>query len=346
MRAVIFETFGGPLELRSVPDPAPAPDGVVLAVRANGICRSDWHGWQGHDPDVRLPHVPGHELAGEVVATGGEVRGWQTGDRVTVPFACGCGRCPTCRAGQPQICDRYFQPGFTAWGAFAEYVAIRHADANLVRLPEALGFVESASLGCRFATAFRAVAAQGRATAGEWVAVHGCGGVGLAAVAIAGALGARTVAVDVKGEALAIARALGATHTIDASQVPDVAAAVQDLTGGGAHVSLDALGSHATCAQSVACLRKQGRHVQVGLLLGDQRNPPVPMHLVIARELELRGSHGLAAHGYERLFDLIRLGRLDPGRLVGRTVSLEAAGAELAAMGRFAQVGVTVIDRF
>jgi alcohol dehydrogenase len=346
MRALYFEEFGGPISVREVPAPAPPPDGVVLRVGATGLCRSDWHGWMGHDSDVRLPHVPGHELAGTVEAVGAGVRLWRVGDRVTVPFAVGCGRCAECLAGQPQICDDYFQPGFTAWGAFAEFVALPHADNNLVRLPAEMDFVAAASLGCRFATSFRAVVQQGNVRGGEWVAVHGCGGVGLAAVMIANALGAQVVAVDIRAESLAQAREAGAHATVNAREVADVPAVLRDLTGGGAHVSLDALGSRETCRNSILCLRKRGRHVQVGLLAGPERDPPVPMHAVIARELILLGSHGLAAQAYPQLFAMLARGTLQPRRLVRRTIPLADAPAALRELGEFRGPGVTVVDRF
>ena len=340
MRAVVVQAFGELPRVEDVPDPEPPADGVVVAVRATGVCRSDWHGWMGHDPAISLPHVPGHELAGVVAATGPEVRGFRTGDRVTVPFCCGCGRCEPCRQGWTQICDVDFQPGFTAWGSFAELVALPRADLNLVRLPEALGFVEAASLGCRFMTAFAALTEHGRVAAGDWVAVHGCGGVGLSAVMIARALGASVVAVDVDPETLELARALGAAATVDAR---DPAAAIHEICGG-AHVSLDALGSAATCRNSVLSLRKRGRHVQVGLLLEDERDVALPMDRVIAYELELRGVHGMAVGRYDALLRLVTSGAVDPARLIGRTIGLEDAGAELAAMGSFAQRGVTVIE--
>jgi len=342
MKAALMRAFAEPLRVEDVPDPEPAPDGVVVRVRATGVCRSDWHGWMGHDPAIELPHVPGHELAGEVAAAGPEVGGFAVGDRVTVPFCCGCGRCEPCRGGHTQICDRDFQPGFTAWGSFAELVALPRADLNLVGLPDALGFVEAASLGCRFMTAFAAVTEHGRVGAGDWVAVHGCGGVGLSALMVAAAFGAAVVAVDVDDETLALARSLGAAHTVDA-RAGDPAEAIAELTGGGAHVSLDALGSAATCASSIRCLRKRGRHVQVGLMLGDDRSAPVPMDRVIAYELELRGVHGMAVNRYDALLRLIASGAVDPGRLIGRTIGLEDAGAELAAMGGFAQRGVSVV---
>jgi alcohol dehydrogenase len=343
MKAALMRAFSEPLQVEDVPDPSPPPDGVVLEVRATGVCRSDWHGWMGHDPAISLPHVPGHELAGVVAAAGPEVRGFAPGDRVTVPFCCGCGRCDPCRHGHTQICDVDFQPGFTAWGSFAEQVALPRADLNLVRLPEALGFVEAASLGCRFMTAFAAVTEHGRVGAGDWVAVHGCGGVGLSALMIATALGAAVVAVDVDEATLDLARSLGAAHTVDA-RTGDPVEAIVELTGGGAHVSLDALGSATTCANSIRCLRKRGRHVQVGLMLEQDRSAPIPIDRVIAYELELRGVHGMAVGRYDALLRLVTSRAVDPGRLIGRMIGLEEASDELAAMGDFTQRGVTVVE--
>jgi alcohol dehydrogenase len=342
MKAALMREFAEALRVEDVPDPEPPADGVVVRVRATGVCRSDWHGWMGHDPAIALPHVPGHELAGEVAAAGPEVRGFAVGDRVTVPFCCGCGRCDPCRHGQTQICDVDFQPGFTAWGSFAELVALPRADLNLVRLPDELEFVPAASLGCRFMTAFAAVTEHGRVGAGDWVAVHGCGGVGLSALMVACALGASVVAVDVDEATLELARSLGAAHTVNA-RAGDPADTIAELTGGGAHASLDALGSAATCASSIRCLRKRGRHVQIGLMLEDDRTAPVPMDRVISHELELRGVHGMAVGRYDALLRLVNSGAVDPGRLIGRTIGLADAGAELAAMGDFAQRGVSVV---
>jgi alcohol dehydrogenase len=340
MKAALMRAFSEPLQVEDVPDPSPPPDGVVLEVRATGVCRSDWHGWMGHDPAISLPHVPGHELAGVVAAAGPEVRGFAPGDRVTVPFCCGCGRCDPCRDGHTQLCDVDFQPGFTAWGSFAERVALPRADLNLIRLPEALGFVEAASLGCRFMTAFAAVTDHGRVGAGDWVAVHGCGGVGLSVLMIATALGAAVIAIDVDDATLELARSLGAAHTLNARDPVD---AIVELTGGGAHVSFDALGSAATCANSIRCLRKHGRHVQVGLMLEDDRSAPISIDRVISYELELRGVHGMAVGRYDALLRLVTQRAVDPGRLIGRTIGLADASAELAAMGDFAQRGVSVI---
>jgi alcohol dehydrogenase len=297
----------------------------------------------GHDPGIRLPHVPGHELAGTIAAVGRDVRGWQPGARVTFPFIGACGRCGPCLAGDAQVCDAQDQPGFSRWGSFAELVAISRADVNLIALPDDLDAVTAASLGCRFATAYRAVMSQGRVAEGEWVAVHGCGGVGLSAVMIAVAAGARVVGVDVSAEALAAAVTLGAEVTIDGS-LPDVGAAVQAATDGGAHLSLDALGSPATLRNSLAGLRKRGRHVQVGLMVGTAARSPIPMDQVLSRELELIGSHGMATPDYPAMLARISDGRLRPDRLVGRTIALEAAPEALMAMSRPAtNAGMTVI---
>ena len=346
MKAVLYEAFSQTPQLTNVPDPTPEAHGVVVRVEATGVCRSDWHGWMGHDPDIRLPHVPGHELAGVVEAVGRDVRKWKSGDRVTVPFVCGCGECPECQAGHQQVCDHQFQPGFTHWGSFAEFVALAHADLNLVALPDSMAFDTAASLGCRFATSFRAVVDQGRTSAGQWVAVHGCGGVGLSAVMIANAIGANVVGVDIADDKLALARELGAVATINANAVADVAEAVIELTRGGAHVSLDALGAPATCFNSVSCLRKRGRHVQVGLLLGDHSAPRIPMSRVVANELELLGSHGMQAHRYGAMLAMVESGKLHPERLIGERVSLEQAIPALMAMDTFPSVGVSVVTRF
>ncbi len=341
-------------EVRVVPDPVAPDAGVVVEVMATGLCRSDWHAWAGHD-DIAFPHVPGHELAGVVREVGRDVGRWRVGDRVTVPFVCGCGRCDWCRSGQAQVCPDQEQPGFTHWGSFAEYVALHAADTNVVALPESLGFSAAAALGCRFATAHRALAARARVVEGEWVTVVGAGGVGLSCVMIARALGARVVAVDRNPAALSAAAALGADHTLlaggtdgadgaDVSDVVDVPAAVADLTGGGSHVAVDAVGSEQTCADAVLSLRRRGRHVQVGLLPPVDGHPRVPMARVIAWELDLLGSHGMAARDYPALMRLVDEGVLAPERLVERTVGLEEAAALLPGFDRAAVAGMTMID--
>lgn len=345
MKAAQMTAFDGPLSVTDLPEPDCPRDGAVVAVRACGVCRSDHHAWKGTDPDVHLPHVMGHEFAGEVVETGPECRAFTIGDRVTAPFILGCGACPDCRGGEPTICDHQQVIGFTIPGAFAERIAIPRADFNLVPLPENVGFTAAAGMGCRVTTAFRAVVDRGRLQPGEWLAVHGCGGVGLSAVMIGAALGAQVLAIDVVPDALALARDFGATATLDANG-GDVGEAVREITGGGAHVSVEALGLTATFANSLAGLRKLGRHVQIGMPVGANASPPLPLlDLVYARQLCLLGTRGIGPARFAALFEMIAAGRLDPGRLVTKTIALSEADTALREMDCFHGSGVTVIDR-
>lgn len=342
MRAVVVDGATSQPQVREVPRPTAPAGGAVVRVVATGMCRSDWHAWAGHD-DITFPHVPGHELAGELVEVGPGVTRWKVGDRVTVPFVCGCGRCEWCRSGNAQVCPDQQQPGFTHWGSFAEHVALHAADTNLVAIPERVDFATAASLGCRFATAYRALVGRARVARGEWVTVVGAGGVGLSAVMIARAVGAHVIAVDRNPGALAVAADLGADHTVLADGT-DVAAAVADLVPGGTHVAVDAVGSEQTCADAILSLRRRGRLAQIGLLPPVEGHPRVPMARVIAWELDLLGSHGMAATDYPAMLALIETGELEPQRLIERTIGLEEAARLLPVFDRAAVAGMTIID--
>ena len=347
MRAAVFDEANAPLQVREVAEPDCPPDGVLVRVEACGVCRSDWHAWKGADPDVTPPHVPGHEFAGVVIEAGPDCRRFQVGDRVTAPFILACGHCPECLGGDPTVCADQAVIGFTAWGAFAERLPLPRADFNLIALPEEIGSVEAAGMGCRVTTAFRALVDRAGLRPGEWLAVHGCGGVGLAAVMIGAAMGATVLAIDVKPEALALARELGATDTLDATGAADVGAAVRALTGGGAHVAVDALGITATVHNALRSLRRLGRYVQIGMPVEEHAAPNIPLlEVVYARQVTLMGTRGIAASRFPALFAMIAAGRLEPARLVTRTIALEEAGAALAAMDGTGGAGVTVIDRF
>lgn len=342
MRAIVLDAVRAQPEVRSVPEPAVPANGVLVRVIATGLCRSDWHAWAGHE-DIAFPHVPGHELAGVIVETGPQVRRWRPGDRVTVPFVCGCGHCEWCESGNAQVCPDQQQPGFTHWGSFAEYVALHAADTNLVAIPAEVEFATAASLGCRFATAFRALSARARVREGEWVTVVGVGGVGLSAVMIANAMGARVIAVDRNAEALAVAKQVGAKHVLLADGA-DIPAAVFELTGGGGHVAVDAVGNEQACSDSILSLRRRGRHVQVGLLPPVSGHPRVPMARAIAWELDLLGSHGMAAVDYPKMLELIERGVLQPQRLIERTIGLAEAAELLPRFDRATVAGMTMID--
>jgi alcohol dehydrogenase len=343
MDAILIPAPLAPPTLEAVPDPEPPPHGAVVEVRATGVCRSDWHAWVGHDASVRFPHVPGHEFAGVVHQVGRAVTRFQGGERVTAPFCCGCGGCGECRAGRQNRCEREYQPGFDGWGSFARFVMVPWADVNLVGLPEGLDYGAAASLGCRFVTAFRGVVDRARVAPGETVVVYGCGGVGLSAVMVAAAVGARVIAVDIHEEKLARAREIGASDALDATRL-DPVQAVRELTRGGAQVSVDALGSARTFHQGIESLCPGGRHLQLGLLLGEDVMPRTPMGEVIRRELTLLGSHGMQAWRYADMLNFIEARRLPIQRLIGARRPLGDAGEVLASMAAFAPVGVTLLE--
>ena len=344
MQAATYQTFSGPITIKDVSDPVASPNGVIIEVKATGICRSDWYGWKGYDSDITLPHVPGHELAGIVSVIGENVKNWKQGDRVTLPFVCGCGMCDQCISGNQQVCDNQFQAGFTHWGSFAEYVAIEYANVNLVRLPDDMDYETAASLGCRFATSFRAIVHQGKVAKGQWVAVYGCGGAGLSAIMIASAMGAYVVGVDISEETLTLAKKVGSDVIINATNTDDIPEAIREVSNGGVHVSIDALGSVETCRNSVLSLRKRGKHIQVGLLAG--KAPEIPMDDVVANELELIGCHGIQAHAYPQIFEMIENGRLRPEDLISGRVSLREGVKILENMDSYNTMGFVVINEF
>jgi len=350
MRAAVMEGIRKPLVVRDVPDPSPAPNGAVVRVEANGICRTDWHLWVGDwswfGIQLPMPHVLGHEFCGVVEAVGPDVTRVKRGDRVLVPFSQGDGTCEWCRSGHHNVCDTLLTPGVVYWGGYGRYVAVPFADVNLVPLPESVSFVDAASMGCRFMTAFHALVDQAGVRAGEWVSVHGCGGVGMSAVQIASALGARVIAVDVAADKLAMAKSLGAVATVDASK-SDAGKAIMELTGGGAHVAVDALGIAATCQAAIMALRKRGRHVQIGLTSSaEQGMIALPIDLIVLKELTIVGSLGMQAPRYGAMLGMVEVGTLAPGKLVQSRIGLEEAGGVLESMDRYGTVGVTVIDRY
>lgn len=350
MKAAVMEGIRQPLVVRNVPEPEPAPHGALIRVEANGICRSDWHAWTGDwtwiGIQLQFPHVLGHEFCGVVEDVGREVTRFKKGDHVVVPFSQGEGTCEWCRSGHQNICDTPLTPGFAYWGGFGRYVAAPFADVNLVPLPDGVGFVEAASMGCRFMTSFHGIVDRAQVQAGEWVAVHGCGGIGLSAIQIAAALGANVIGVDVSAEKLEFAKRVGAAAVVNANEQEPVAAITQ-LTNGGAHVSVDALGVAATCRNSVACLRKRGRHLQVGLTSSAEKGEiALPIDLIVLKEITLLGTVGMQAPRFESMLRMVQAGKLTPGALVTHKVPLSEAGGVLASMDKFATVGVTVINSY
>ncbi|WP_373352766.1 zinc-binding dehydrogenase [Pseudoroseicyclus sp. CXY001] len=343
MRAAIIEAYRAPLALVTRPEPTCPDDGVVLKVLACGICRSDWHAWTGEHPRVKPGAICGHEYCGEVVEVGPAAR-WAIGDVVVAPFLLGCGHCPACRSGAEHTCPDMVYPGLGSDGAFAEYVAVPRAH-NLARLPEHMGPTLAAGLGCRVMTAWHGLTDRAALQPGEWLAVHGTGGVGLAAVLIGRAMGARVVAVDLVEEKLAHARAHGAEATVNAAE-PGAAERIREITGGGAHVSVEAVGIEPTLNASLACLRPLGRHVQCGMPIGHTARMEIDLGRVFMGQLALYGSKGMPAHRYPQLFSLIASGAVDLLPMIGREVRLSDVAAELAAFDGPTPPGVAVVTDF
>ncbi|AQL42877.1 alcohol dehydrogenase [Halorientalis sp. IM1011] len=353
MRAAVLEEHGEPLAIKEVDAPDPEPHGVVVETEACGICRSDWHGWQGDwawlDIETEQGQILGHEPAGRVVSVGDEVEGVREGDHVAIPFNLGDGACPECRRGFSNTCENGMPLGFVkqAQGAFAEEVHVPFADHNAVGLPDGVSSVDMAGLGCRFMTSFHALAHRADLAAGDWVAVHGCGGVGLSAVHIADALGGNVVAVDLKDEKLADAEDLGAVETVNAAETEDVAGTVKDITDGGADISVDALGVAETCRNSILSLGNRGQHLQIGLTTEEEEGMvAVPTDAMVMQEIEFVGSFGMPPTRYDEIFRMVATGKLDPSAVVSETVGLEDVSDKLAAMTDFETDGIPVVDSF
>lgn len=348
MKAAVMEAIRKPLVVRDFPDPACPPNGVIIKTAAEGVCRSDWHAWSGDWGWVgltpALPLVMGHEFCGVIEEVGKDTRNFKKGDRVLVPFSQGDGTCEYCRNGSSNICANPMLPGFSYGGGYGSYVGVPNADLNLVAMPENVGFLEGASLGCRFMTSYHGIVDRAQVRPGEWVAVHGCGGIGLSAVQIAAAIGAQVIAVDLDGRKLELAKSVGASHTVNA-KAGDPAMAIMEITGGGAHVAVDALGISTTCRNAIMSLRKQGRALQIGLTTAAEKGEiSVPIDRMVMMELQLIATLGMQSSHYPGMLQMVSAGKLNPKAMITETIGLEGASKVLEEMTTFQNVGVTIID--
>ena len=347
MRAAVLEAFNDPLKIwNDWKDPEIGPNDAIVKILANGICRSDWHLWQGDWEWVGfkppLPIVLGHESAGIVEEVGANVTRFKKGDRVVFPFNQACGRCPTCAEGNQHVCDNMALSMFMGAGGFGEYSPVANAEVNLVPLPEAISFVQGAALGCRFMTAYHGVTAQAEIQPGQWVAIWGCGGVGLAAVNVASAMGANVIAVSRTQEKLDKAMELGAVAAIQAGE--DVPGQILEMTEGGVHASVECLGTAATWTPAIQSLRTRGKLVRIGMSGKEESGVlPLPADILTARELEVRGSMGMQARCYPEMLRMIETGKIRPQDLVTEEVPMEEASRVLKAMSDYDTLGYSVI---
>jgi propanol-preferring alcohol dehydrogenase len=288
----------------------------------------------------------GHEFSGVVEEIGAEVKQLRRGDHVIALASHGDGTCRYCRDGLVSHCQASITPGFHYQGGLARFVAVPLADLNLIKLPPALGFVESSPLGCRFRTGFHSMVDRAQVKPGEWVVVFGCGAVGLSAIHVASALGASVIGVSRDTRKLEMARKLGAAHAIDSSQI-DPVQAVMDLTGGGAHVAADAVGVTQTCRGALSSLRVRGRHLQLGVTgAASKGDMSIPLDRISLMELQVVGSHGIRSSLYPLLFRMVESHKLTPGAIITETLALEEAGGVLERMTDYRNLGFSVIDRF
>jgi propanol-preferring alcohol dehydrogenase len=269
MKAAILPAFGQPLSLEEVPRPAPAPDEVLIAVEACGVCHSDLHIIDGDMPGFRAAAkprlVPGHEVVGKVVERGASVTHLNIGDRVGVPWIhWACGECEPCREGNENLCRRSVVTGLAVDGGYAELMRAKAAFA--LPVPDALSAAQAAPLFCAGVTVYRALKNAG-AGRGQRVGVFGVGGLGHLAVQIAKAWGAEVVGFDLGDEKLAFARELGAAHAID---VRGADAVKQAKALGGLHVAVVTSAAKAAYDMALRCLRPTGTLAVVGL-------PPEPL---------------------------------------------------------------------
>ncbi len=350
MKAAVFEATKKPLAVKNVPDPQCAPDGAIITTKANGVCRSDWHAWAGDWTWMGLAAQPGsilgHEFCGIVEEVGKDIKNFKKGDRVVVPFSQGDGTCEYCRNGQSNVCLTPLLPGFSYHGGFGSQVAVPFADLNLVSLPNSIDFVEAASMGCRFMTSWHGIVDRAQVKPGEWVAVYGCGGIGLAAINIASAMGANVIGIDLDSAKLELAKGMGAHHVINAKST-EPTAAVLDITKGGAHVAVDALGISTTCRNAIMSLRKQGRHLQIGLTTSAEKGEiSFPVDRMVTMELQVIATLGMQASHYPQMLAMVESKRCSPKSMVTGTIGLDGISKIFEEMNTYQNVGTTVINNY
>lgn len=355
MRAVVAEQLRQPMEVMDIPIPDIGDDDILVRTSASGICRTDWHVWNGDwtwgGLKLPLPITLGHEIGGVVDRVGANVTRFKAGMRVCVPFNFADGDCPYCRKGLSNLCDNPAW-GFTTPGSggFAQFARVPNADLNCVALPANVTEKDGAALGCRYMTSFRAVRSRARVQGGETVVVVGDGGVGRSAVEIAVAMGALVVAIDTKDSALEASRALGASYTINSSGLTpeEVRESLNKLIGSrGADVAIDAMGGQNSTLSSLHTLAKGGRLCVAGLTTQDDKGEiTLPIDQVVFKEWSLVGTLGNPHADYPELLRLVDSGKLQPSKLITEEVGLEDVQSVFDRLVTFETEGFVVVTNF
>jgi D-arabinose 1-dehydrogenase-like Zn-dependent alcohol dehydrogenase len=337
MRAVWFEGVGEPARVGKLPRPEPGPGQVLVAVRAAGVCHTDLHLRDGVPAAPPLPLVPGHEIAGDVIALGSDVDGpVAVGDRVLVYYYDGCGDCPACATGAENLCaDQNAKWGFDTDGGYAEFVAV--AARCCVPLPDSVDYADAAVMGCSGTTALHAGRTVGQVRPDETVVVVGAGGIGLAVVQTAVLDGAKVVAVDVHPDSRAAAARLGATAVAPGEEL---AAAVAELSGGaGADLAIDTVGNEHTPGSCVEVLRTGGRLVLIGYT---GRAAALDVARIVTGEIVVRGSVGATLADAHEAVRLLAAGGLRA--VISRRYPLTEANQALRELAAGGTVGRIVLE--
>jgi 6-hydroxycyclohex-1-ene-1-carbonyl-CoA dehydrogenase len=319
MKAAVFHGNGSRLTIEEMPLPDLREGDALLRVAACGLCHTDLHYLDHGVPTFRKPPIIlGHEAAGIVDRLGPGVSGFAPGDRVLAPSVWACGRCRYCRAGRENLCAELVMPGNHVHGGFAEFLAVPAKE--LVRLPPELPLERACVIADAVSTPYHAVKQRGQVRAGDSVAVVGCGGVGLNVVQCASLAGATVIAVDVNDARLALAKRLGARHTINPTATERVDKEVRKLTDGGVDVAFEVVGNPKTIDLAFNLLRKGGRLVVIGF---SPEAVPINAAKLMFYELELVGSLGCGGGLYPEIVALVASGRIDLEPIVSGTFPLD-----------------------
>lgn len=337
MKAAVLHQFDEPLDLREVPDPEPGPGEVVIRTRAAGICRTDLKIIGGAIPTVETPVIPGHELAGEVVAIGPEVAGVDEGERVCVGLDISCGVCHYCRRGELDHCTNLRRLGLEVDGALAEKVVV--PAVNLIPIPDGVTFAQAATVPDAIGSPYHAVMGRAGVRAGHIVAVYGLGGLGLAAVQIAAVAGARVIGIARTEERRELAHGLGATWSIDPRD-GEVSEQIRGLTDGiGVHAFIDLVGIEGSVEQGVRSCRKGGRVVVVGYFVPEFS---ATMMRLVYDEVSIMGSRSSTRAELLEAMALVGQGRVKP--VIGAELGLEDVNQGLDQLRDGSIIGRAVVN--